>query len=294
MTRNSRKFQKQNNSGSRQEQDKDQAIKDNILSKLSFIASTETVELPTKGLYYPIDSPLYDVAEVEVKHMTAKEEDILSSLTAVNSKELFTRIVQSILVKPDVDANLFCEQDLTAILLSARATCFGKNFVMSELCLGCGTMADFEFDLSKREVTNPNEGKVEYDPHTNSIELMLPALEMKVKAKILSDDDVDALDREKAKKEELGIEYNRTTSFLKACIIAVQGYNDETLIRELVENMPAIDALYLKEKYLDFRPKLNTMQEVACQSCGAINRREVPASWAFFRPDKSIHRKDNL
>ena len=294
MTRNSRKFQKQNNSGSRREQDKDQTIKDNILSKLSFIASTEAVELPTKGLYYPIDSPLYSVSEVEVKHMTAKEEDILSSLTAANSKELFTRIVQSILVKPDVDANLFCEQDLTAILLSARATGFGKNFVMSELCLGCGTMADFEFDLSKREVINPNEGKVEYDPQTNSIELMLPALEMKVKARILSDDDVDALDREKAKKEELGIEYNRTTSFLKACIITVQGYDDETLIRELVENMPAVDALYLKEKYLDFRPKLNTMQEVACQSCGAINRREVPASWAFFRPDKSIHRKDNL
>jgi hypothetical protein len=285
MTRNSKKFQKQTN----QEQQPQQDTKESILSKLSFIASTEMVKLPTKGLYYPKSSPLYGVEEVELKHMTAKEEDILSSLTSENSKDKFIRIVQGILVSPDVDASLFCEQDLTAILLNARKTGFGNTFTVSELCLGCAEITRFEFDLSKQEFVFPNEGKVTYDPETDTIEFMLPALQMKVKAKILNEQEVLALDQERQKKEELGIEYNRTTSFLRASIVEVQGYDDKELLRELAEGMPAIDALYYKEVYTDFRPKLSTLQEVECQSCGAVNRKEVPASWAFFRPDQSVY-----
>jgi len=285
MTRNSKKFQKQTN----QEQQPQQDTKESILSKLSFIASTEMVKLPTKGLYYPKSSPLYGVEEVELKHMSAREEDILSSLTSENSKDKFIRIVQGILVSPDVDASLFCEQDLTAILLNARKTGFGNTFTVSELCLGCAEITRFEFDLSKQEFVFPNEGKVTYDPETDTIEFMLPALQMKVKAKILKEQEVLALDQERQKKEELGIEYNRTTSFLRASIVEVQGYDDKELLRELAEGMPAIDALYYKEVYTDFRPKLSTLQEVECQSCGAVNRKEVPASWAFFRPDQSVY-----
>ena len=41
-----------------------------------FKIPTETVELPSKGLLYPKDSPLAK-GELEMKYMTAKEEDIL-------------------------------------------------------------------------------------------------------------------------------------------------------------------------------------------------------------------------
>ncbi len=289
MTRNSRKFQKQNSPKSENPQQSKDSLRENILSKLSFVASTETVKLPTAGLYYPKSSPLYEVAEVEVKHMTAKEEDILSSISGENSKEMLIRIIQSILVKPQVDANLFCEQDLTAILLSARMTGYGNTFTSPEFCLGCSTVANFEFDLSKQEIIVPNEGKVVYDSAEDTIEMTLPTLKMKVKARMVTAADMEAIEKEKNKKEELGLEFNRTTSFLRASIVALEGISDDSLIRTLIDSMPAMDALYLKEMYLDFRPKISTMQEVTCQSCGAINRKEVPASWAFFRPDKSIY-----
>lgn len=283
MTRNSRKFQKQTN------QEEKQTTKESILSKLSFISSTETVKLPTEGLYYSKDNPLYGISEVEVKHMTAKEEDMLSSLTSGNSKDLFTRIVQSILVRPEVDATLFCEQDLTAILLSARMTGFGQTFTTSELCLGCGDMTTFEFDLAKQEVIHDNKEKVSFDSETNSIEVVLPILETKVKIRMLSDSDLDALEKEKKKKEELGLVYNKTTSFLNAALLSVDDSEDKELKKLLLDKMPAVDALFLKEIYLDFRPKISTLQAVECQSCGAVNRKEVPTSWAFFRPDKSIY-----
>jgi rRNA maturation protein Nop10 len=290
MTRNSKKFQKQTN----QEQQPQQDTKESILSKLSFIASTEMVKLPTKGLYYPKSSPLYGVEEVELKHMTAKEEDILSSLTSENSKDKFIRIVQGILVSPDVDASLFCEQDMAAILLNARKTGFGNSFTVSELCLGCGEITGFEFDLSKQEVIHPNKEKVAYNSDEDTITISLPVAELDVTIRILSVQELETLEQEKKKKEELGLEYNRTTSFFRACIKAVEGIEDKQLVDKLIENMPAVDALCIKEYYLDFRPKLSTLQEVECQSCGAVNRKEVPASWAFFRPDESIRRESNV
>ena len=39
---------------------------------------TEEVELPSKGLIYPKTNPLSS-GKVEIKYMTAKEEDILSN-----------------------------------------------------------------------------------------------------------------------------------------------------------------------------------------------------------------------
>lgn len=288
MTRNSRKFQKQTNPKT-QNKTKAQSAKDNILSKLSFVASTEMVKLPTKGLYYPTTSPLHGVEQVEVKHMTAKEEDILSSLTAENSRELFTRIVQSILVKPDVDASLFCEQDLTAILLNARMTGFGRTFTTSEFCMGCAQVTNFEFDLAKQEVVTPKEEFVSYDCETDTFEVMLPTLEMKIKMRNLEDHHFEAISREEEKKKELGIEFNKTAAFFRETIVSVEGIDDKEIIATLIEKMPAVDSMVIKEVYSDSRPKISTMQEVECQSCGAVARKEVPASWAFFRPDKSVY-----
>ena len=187
MSRNSKKFQKQTNR--KVTKSKNQDPKEAILSKLSFIASTETVKLPTEGLYYPRTSPLYGVSEVEVKHLTAKEEDMLSSLTANNSQNLFIRIAQSILVSPQVDASLFCQEDMTAILLNARKTGFGNSYTASEFCAGCAQVTLFEYDLSKQEVVKPELKGASYDSSTNTFEVVLPSFEdMKLKIRVLSDE----------------------------------------------------------------------------------------------------------
>ena len=39
---------------------------------------TEVIDLPSKGHFYPSDNPLSS-GQVEIKYMTAKEEDILTS-----------------------------------------------------------------------------------------------------------------------------------------------------------------------------------------------------------------------
>lgn len=296
MSRNSKKFQKQSKpKDSAPEPKRKQDPKELILSKLSFVAATETIQLPTEGLYYPKDSPLHRISEVEVKHLTAKEEDILSSLTSSNSKDIFERVVQSILVSPQVSASLFCEEDLTAILLQARITGFGTTYTSAEFCTSCASVTSFEYDLKKQEVIKPSLKGVSYDPEENTYQVVLPTFDdMRVKLRVLTDQDYEALDREEEKKKELGIPFNRTESFFKMVIVSVEDRQDKDILNTLISNMPALDSTVIKEVYVSSRPKLSTMQEVECQSCGAVSRKEVPASWAFFRPDKSIYTKGYL
>ena len=45
---------------------------------LSFSTPTEFVDLPSGGRFYPADHPLHGKDSVEIKFMTAKEEDILT------------------------------------------------------------------------------------------------------------------------------------------------------------------------------------------------------------------------
>jgi hypothetical protein len=296
MSRNSKKFQKQSNSeGSKDTKTERQDPRENILSKLSFVASTQTIQLPTEGLHYPKSSPLYGVAEVEVKHLTAKEEDMLGSLVASNSREIFTRVAQSILISPQFDTSLLCQEDLTAILLQARITGFGKTYTASEFCTACTQVTHFEYDLTRQEVIKPSLKGVSYDPSENTYEVVLPTFDdMKIKLKVLSEEDYAALDREEQKKKELGIDFNRTEAFFKMAILSVEDRQDKDIIETLITNLPALDSTVIKQVYTNSRPRISTMQEVECQNCGAVSRREVPASWARFRPDKAIYSEGYL
>ena len=58
-------------------------------NQLSFSVPTEFVDLPSKGLYYPEGHPLHGVDSVEIKHMTAKEEDILASESLIQGRAIF-------------------------------------------------------------------------------------------------------------------------------------------------------------------------------------------------------------
>jgi hypothetical protein len=49
---------------------------------------TEMVELPSKGLLYPKDSPLA-AGKIEMKYMTAREEDILTNQNYIQSRSSY-------------------------------------------------------------------------------------------------------------------------------------------------------------------------------------------------------------
>ena len=76
-------------------------MKDNPFG-LSFVVPTEMVDLPSAGKYYPSSHPLHEISQVEIKHMTAKEEDILSAPISDSEGLLFDKLANSIICSKDI------------------------------------------------------------------------------------------------------------------------------------------------------------------------------------------------
>ena len=62
---------------------------------------TEIVDLPSKGYFYPETSPLSS-GKLELKYMTAKEEDILTSQNLIKQGTVIDILLQSLIVDKTV------------------------------------------------------------------------------------------------------------------------------------------------------------------------------------------------
>ena len=61
---------------------------------MSFNLPTETIELPSKGLLYPEGHPLSE-GTIEIKYMTAKEEDILTNQNYISDGTVLDKLLKS-------------------------------------------------------------------------------------------------------------------------------------------------------------------------------------------------------
>lgn len=251
---------------------------------LSFVTPTEEVELPSQGKFYPSSSPLAGKKSLEIKSMTAKEEDLLSSLSEENEENMFVRLIQGLLVDQNIQAKELHEEDKMAILIRARATGYGDNYETTAYCDNCKKNTPFTFSLRKTTVIQPVR-EVKYDPEQDVYTLELPISKITAKLRILNDADLTSLQKEKEKKESLNIEFNFTVSKINRMMISANDVSDRSTISQLCEVLPAADAKSILTFSNDIYPKLSTKQTVACQVCGTEQEREVPLSWAFFRTD---------
>ena len=87
---------------------------------------TETIDLPSKGLIYPKDNPLSN-GKVEMKYMTAKEEDILTNQSYIESGTVLDKLLQSLIIS-DVNYNDIITGDKNALLIAARVLGYGKDY----------------------------------------------------------------------------------------------------------------------------------------------------------------------
>ena len=80
---------------------------------------TEVLSLPSKGLLYPEDSPLRS-GTIDVKYMTAKEEDILTSTNLIQQGKVIEKLLESIIADPKVRLNDLLIGDKNALMVGTR------------------------------------------------------------------------------------------------------------------------------------------------------------------------------
>jgi len=127
---------------------------------------TEVIELPSKGLVYSESNPLSS-GKVEMKYMTAKEEDILTNQSYIQKGIVLDKLLQALIVSK-IDYNDLIIGDKNAIMVAARVLGYGKDYSFEY------NGSDYTVDLSKIdnkpfEIQNKGVNEFNYTlPSTNT------------------------------------------------------------------------------------------------------------------------------
>lgn len=245
---------------------------------------TETVTLPSKGLLYPETSPLAK-GEIEMKYMTAKEEDILSNSNYIKNGTVIDKLLQALIITP-IDYNELLVGDKNAILIAARVLGYGKDYNFKYTNTDRNEI-EVNVDLSKLEDKKIDETL--YKRGLNEFNFTFPHSSNLITFKLLTHGDEQKIEAEiKGLKK---INPNTTTDIttrLKHMITSVEGKRDQKDIREFVDSyLIAKDARALREYYNKISPDVNMVfiPEDENYTGEGIN---IPISLNFFWPDVGL------
>ena len=141
----------------------------------------ESVPLPSRGVIYPVDGPLHGKETIDIKPMTAKEEDILTSRAYIKSGTVLTKLLQSCITNKSINPDSLISGDRNALLVSLRITGYGADYDVEVDCPECGARSKQTFDLSQLQIK-----RLEVEPVVqgdNLFEVVLPVTKKTVRVK---------------------------------------------------------------------------------------------------------------
>jgi rubrerythrin len=253
----------------------------------SWSVPTEFVELPSEGLFYPPGHPLHEQKTVEIRFMTAKEEDILTSRSLLKAGVALDRMLQNILIDKRINVNSLLVGDKNALLVAARRTGYGPEYVTKVNCPSCGTSTEHSFDISEPPVNsfkqNAQDLGVLYS-NNGTVTITLPMSGVTVECRLLTGDDENRLIKETERKSKRKLQSSTTTDAFRAFIVSVNGDSNTFSVESFIQSMPARDARHLRTIYNEVLPNIDLKQEFVCTECGHEADMEVPLGVDFFWP----------
>ena len=160
-------------------------------SPLEFVTPTDFVTLPSKGKGYPANHPLHNQEVVEIKFMTAKEEDILTSRALLKKNLAIERFLQSVIKDKRINPKDMLIGDRNAVIIAARSSGYGELYETSVACPACGERDTVAFNLSNpvvHESSIPDIGEVE-ETSNGTYLLTAPVSKFRIELKLLTGED---------------------------------------------------------------------------------------------------------
>jgi len=263
-----------------------QSYQEPFKEPMHFVVPTEFVDLPSGGKYYPQGHPLHNVGEVEIKFMTAKEEDILTDKTLLKKGIAIDRLIKSILVDKSINTADLFTGDRNAILIAARASAYGPDYDTKVACPVCFYHGRHEFNLNNASVIcndNLEEDGIKRS-EGGTIFFTTPKLRAEVECKIMTGgDEKRILDQQKNNKKHRLPENNLTTQ-LRTIIVSVNGNTDGGYINSFIDACPALDSRHIRTMYQKCVPGIELKEEYVCGECGSSTMIDVPFTTDFFWP----------
>ena len=242
---------------------------------------TEEVTLPSKGLIYPQDNPLAK-GVLEMKYMTAKEEDILTNESYIKNGTVIDKLLQALIVTP-INYDDLIVGDKNAIMIAARVLGYGKDYTF--------TYKDKEFTVDLTEV-NDKELKEEHllERGKNEFEFTLPTIQKTITFKILTHGDEKKIDNEvkglKKINKQSSTEYSTR---LKYMILSVDGDYERKTVRQFVDNqLLARDAKALRDYIKEIQPDVDLVFDLENEAGDVEGGVKIPIGITFFWPDSGV------
>jgi len=238
-----------------------------------FKLPTEVVELPSKGLLYSEESGLKS-GKVEMKYMTAKEEDILINQSYISKGTVLDKLMQSLIVSK-IDYNSLLVGDKNAIMVAARILGYGSEYKFSY------AGEDQTVDLSLIE--NKEIDETLFKGGENNFEFTLPHSKNHITFKLLTHKDEKDVQRELDGLKKINKDNSpELTTRLKHMITSVEGKTETKDIREFVDNyLLAKDSRALREYVKEIQPDV----DLTFFPDGGEDRVSIPVGISFFWPD---------
>ena len=245
----------------------------------SFISPTEFVDLPSHGLLYGEDHPLYEVESVEIRHMTAKEEDILTSQALIKQGVALERVVDSLIVDKRV-------RDKNALLVAARMTGFGPVYKVGITCPVCISENSGEYDLSSlahKEIDLDQNNTVQL-PNGN-YEMTFPHYKgLAIEVKLLTGADEKRIIHQRDKKKKTKGADSLITDQLAAIIVRINEYTDAPSLKRFITECPTKITREIRAVYDAIAPDIDMTIEFECAECEYEGKVGLPLTAEFFWP----------
>ena len=240
---------------------------------------TEIVDLPSKGYFYPETSPLSN-GKVELKYMTAKEEDILTSQNLIKEGTVIDILLQSLIINKDIKVEDLLIGDKNAIMVASRILGYGKDY-------------DFSYDGVEQKVDLTQLEPVDIDftnikKGQNQFDYDLPKSQRKITFKLLTGKDEKNIDVEVKAREKLGgSSTGELTTRLKNIITSIDGNVDRSYINNFVDNeFLSIDSLEFRKHMATVTPDINMTTKIMVD--GEETEVTIPVTVRFFWPSTGI------
>lgn len=254
-----------------------------MLDDFGIDIAAEAVPLPSRGVIYNNES-LQGTETLEIKPMTAKEEDILTSRAYIKNGTVISKLIKSCLVDKSINPDDLISGDRNALLIALRITGYGADYSLELSCPECTKSSSQTFDLSSLEIKRLQINPVENG--SNIFEIQLPVTKKNVKVKFLNghDEREMMIINERKKKNGFNTE-SSVTDRLSRSILSIENITDKNKINLFVQHMPARDSLALRRFLDEYEPGVEMKSHMVCPHCHEESEVELPIGPTFFWPD---------
>ena len=250
----------------------------------AYEAPTDFVDLPSGGKFYPKDSPLYGAEKLEVRYMTAKEEDLLVSPGLIKAGIAMDRVIESLLIDKRIRAKDLLVGDKSAILINIRKNAFGEDYEFGFYCAKCGEANKQVKDLNDIQIKELKTDEGCSITEHGTILLKLPKSKATVELKFLKGEDETAIEQVIEKRTKNNLAEESLLIRYRYMMVSVNGNSDMETIVSFIETMPVLDSRILRKKYSELNPDILLNYSADCKKCGHTTEGGVPIMADFFWP----------